>query len=264
MGFLEELKKESNKEQIESQDVRAGDEYRRQRFSESIQGTMHSLHTYLIGLVEHLNRVPPDALISYDVEGCKGLPGLPGLPGLRQGEFVVEVDNQEAIQSCVLHYSCERESLVDFFQPNKEAGERQQQYLWKHKLKFSTRKAADERWVFNLESFVPVEFEYQIDAEKLGVTLRVMNHEALGVVSYTYDPEDINPLYLDELAKYIMRKPSRFHALSGDVVPDDTLAKLRQQVAERKAERAQELGEEPEKPKEEPRKKSLFKSLFKK
>ena len=118
--------------------------------------------------------------------------------------------------------------------------------------------------MFALESFVPVEFKYQVDPDKMGIKLKVVNHESLGAVSYTYHPEDINPLYLDEMAKYVMRKPSRFHALSGDVVPEDTLAKLRQQVAERKVERAEELGEKPDTPTVMPHKKGLFKSLFKK
>ena len=257
MGFLEELKKGTNEEQAQPGEQDSA-EFRRQQFSGAIQGTMSALHTYLNGLVEHLNRVAPDALISYEVEGC------PGLSGLKQRNFVVEVNDPEKIQTCTLRYLCARDRNVDFYLPNKETGERQQQYMWKHKLQFSTRKSADERWVFALESHVPVEFEYQIDAEKLAVRLKVVNHESLGVVGYTYNPDDINPLYLDELAKYVMRKPNRFHALSGDVVPDDTLAKLRQQVAERKAERAQELGEESSKTKDQPRKKGLFKGLFKK
>ena len=62
-------------------------------------------------------------------------------------------------------------------------------------------------------------------------------------MSYTYDCEGNNSLFLEELAKYILRKPSRFHALSGNVVPDDTLAKIHRQLAQRKAEREQELEE---------------------
>lgn len=258
MGFLEELKKGANEEQAQEPDGQDSVEFKRQQFSQTAQGTMSSLHSYLNGLVEHLNRVSPDAQISYEVEGCKGLSGL------KQVDFAVVVDDSKQIHTCTLRYACARDRTVDFYLPNKDAGERQQQYLWKHKLQFSTRKSADERWVFGLESYVPVEFEYQVDVEKLAVRLKVMNHESLGVVSYTYNPDDINPLYLDELAKYLMRKPNRFHALSGDVVPDDTLAKLRQQVAERKAERAQELGEGARKSKDQSRKKGLFKGLFKK
>ena len=227
-------------------------------FSEVAHGSLRSLYTYLIGLVDHLNRVPPEGLISYNPEGSTDLSGL------RQAKFAVEVevDNQERIESCLLRYVCEGGRGVDFFHTTKEAVARQQQYLWGHKLQFSTKKVTDERWTFHLESYVPVEFEYQPDGDGGEIKLRVMNHESLGVASYTYSPGEITPLYLDELAKYIMRKPSRFHALSGDVVAEDALVKLRQQVAERKVERADELGDDPETSKRPGKKGGLFKSLF--
>ena len=232
MGFLEEVKKKSNKDSVCSQDGAIADSYAPQQFADSIQQTMRALQAYLTLLAEHLNRTSPGTLISYEVEGSKGLSGL------RQKDFKVSVDNETCIRTCWLRYVCQRDLGIDFSRPNKESGQRQQQYLWKHKLHFTSRTATNERWLFNLESFVPVEFAFEVEPEKFDIKLKVMNHDSLGLVSYTYDYEDINPLFLDELAKYVIHKPSRFHALSGNVVPDDTLAKLRRQLAERKAERA--------------------------
>tara|TARA_B100001123_G_scaffold429203_1_gene547332 strand:- start:460 stop:1239 length:780 start_codon:yes stop_codon:yes gene_type:complete len=259
MGFLEQVKKNSNKQSTYFQSERNSDASARQLAAESIQTAMRELNAYLFVLVERLNRHPPDALISYQVEGCNGLSNL------KQSNFELSVDNENCIRLCCLRYVYRRENDISFYRPNKAAGERQQQYLWNHKLKFKSRRAADDRWIFDLESFVPVEFEFRVDIEKFDIKLNVLNHEMLGLVSYTYDCEDINSLFLEELAKYILRKPSRFHALSGNVVPDDTLAKIRRQLAQRKAEREQELGEDSGfLDATRNRRKGLFKSLFRK
>lgn len=257
MGFLEEIKKEAgagtNDHGQASDDVLA----RREAFSRAVQPAMRSLYEYLHELAEHLSRVQPDMPVSYDVRNCKGLAGL------RQREFHVSVDSEELIKTCTFRFSCSREVDVEFYVPDKEACERQQQYLWNHKLRFSCNKAASDQWVFKLEPYVPVCFEFDIDGEKRSIRLKVLNHERLGTDSYGYDVDDINPLYLDELAKYIMRKPNRFHELSGDEVSEDTLNSLRRQVAERKAKREEELEAQQKKPMG-VAKKGLLKGLFKK
>lgn len=121
------------------------------------------------------------------------------------------LDNPDRITKIVFRYVCESNRVEDVYSLNKGAGERQQHYLWRHRLRFSTKKTTDERWHFKL----------------------------------------------DEFAAYIMRKTSRFHELSGDVVPEDTLHRLRQQVAERQAARDDERGSKPQAP----AKKGLFKGF---
>ena len=126
----------------------------------------------------------------------------------------------------------------------KLIGARQQQYLCRKRLRFSTKKTTDSRWHFKLDAFAPVGFEFVLDAERAAIRLRITNHERLGVLKFTYDSEDINWMFLDERAKYVMRKSSRFHELSGDAVPEDTLQRLRNQMAACQAERENE-GREP-------------------
>ncbi len=228
-------------------------------FSRSVQPVLRKLCDYLGELVEHLNRAEAAGRIDFEVRNCTGLKGL------EPRNFQLSVDETEMLNGCTLRYACVGEQETAFVMPTKDAAERQQQYLWQHKLRISTKKTSDERWEFRLEPNVPVLFEFTVDGERRVIRLRVSNHERLGTDSYSYDPEDINALYLDELAKYVMRKPNRFHALSGDVMPEDTLKELRQKLAESKVEHASELDRGPSgsggAPKE--AKKGLFSRLFK-
>ena len=252
MGFLDEVKKDSkaqSSERVVSRPSQSAAE-----FIVNVQPTMHELQRYLRRLADHLDRTDLKQLISYEVQGSKPLSHL------KQCEYGVNVDDPDRITKLALRYVCKASRVEDVYSPNKESGERQQQHMWRHRLRFSTKKTADERWHFKLDAFVPVSFEFDLDPENDAIRLKVTNHERLGQLSYRYDAEDINQLFLDELASYIMRRPSRFHELSGDVVPEDTLHQLRKQVAQRQAERDQEADKRVA---ESTAKKGLFKGLFK-
>jgi hypothetical protein len=199
---------------------------------------MTALRDYLQRLVEHLNRIGSEILTSYDLEGGTRLTAL------HHGASSLSIEGEGRLHACVLSWVYRADKTVEIVVPNKDAAERQQQYLWKHKLEFSSRKRPDDRWSFQVEAAVPVSFRFELDAEKRKIRLRVTNHERLGVDSYSYNMDDINPLFLDELAGYVMRKPNRFHILSGDVMPEDTLMRLRQQIAQGKSTREAEAAEE--------------------
>ncbi len=92
----------------------------------------------------------------------------------------------------------------------KLIGVSQQQYLCRKRLRFSTNKTIDSCWHFKLDAFALVSFEFALDAERAAIRLKITNHERLGVLKFSYDSEDINWMFLDELAKYVMRKSSRF------------------------------------------------------
>jgi hypothetical protein len=217
------------------------------------QPALQELHRYLRRLAGHLERIDLKQFISYDVQGAKPLSHL------KQFDYGLTVDNPERITNLEFRYVCRADRVEDVYATGKEAGERQQQFLWRHRLRFSTKKTANERWNFKLDAFVPVSVEFDLDTDANVIRLKVTNQERLGKLSYRYDIGDINPLFRDEIAAYIIRKSSRFHELSGDVVADDTLHRLRQQVAERQAARDLEADERaaggP--------KKGLFKGLFK-
>ena len=250
MGFLDDVKKDTKAETSECVVSRPSESAA--EFVSSVQPTMHALERYLRRLADHLVRLDSRQMISYNLQGARPLTHL------KQGEYGLSVDDPHVIRSIEFRYNCQANRVEDVYAVNKEAGERQQQYLWHHRLRFSTKKTTDERWHFKLEAFVPVSFEFALEPECSQIKLKICNHERLGVLSYSYDRDDINQLFLDELAKYIMRKSSRFHELSGDVLPDDTLQRLRQQVAEREAERQQERGSN-----RNGDRKGLFRSLFK-
>jgi hypothetical protein len=47
---------------------------------------------------------------------------------------------------------------------------------------------------------------------------------------YSYDPERIDSEFMDELGKYILRRPNRFRELSGFEMPEELRQKLREKL----------------------------------
>jgi len=232
MGFLEQVKKgdagaaptpDSSPQPVQ------------QDFTRLAHARLKAVHDYLGKFCERLNRSQDMVLTQFD------LPGFGVLSGLRQQAYVVQVDNPELVRKCTFRFDCRRNRTVEFTMSNKEAGERQQQYMWKHKLQFSSKKANDGQWCFRLDSCVPVWFEFEVDEDKQVVCLRSVNMDGFGVTTHNYRIQDITQEFVNEFAKYVVRKPNLFHQLSGDTISEDVRLRFKEQLARRKNERAKEL-----------------------
>jgi hypothetical protein len=232
MGFLEQVKKSDTEvAPIGS----ASDAPEPSEFARLAHARLSAVHEYLSKLCDRLNRSQEMAMVQFE------LPGYGMLSGLRQQAYVVQVDDPALVRKCTFRFDCRRNRSVEFMLPNKEAGERQQQYMWKHKLQFSSKKANDGQWCFTLDSCVPIWFEFEVDEAKKAICLRSVNMDGFGQTTHNYKIADITQEFVNEFAKYVLRKPNLFHELSGDTISEDVRLKFKEQLAQRKMERAKEL-----------------------
>lgn len=232
MGFLEQVKK-SDSEVTPIREASGGSE--QSEFAQLAHARLRAVHDYLSKLCDRLNRSQEMVMTQFE------LPGYGMLSGLRQQGYVVQVDEPALVHKCTFRFDCRRNRTVEFMMPNKEAGERQQQYMWKHKLQFSSKKANDGKWCFTLASCVPVWFEFEVDEAKQVICLRSVNMGGFGATTHNYRVADITQEFVTEFAKYVLRKPNLFHELSGDTISEDVRLKFQEQLAQRKIERAKEL-----------------------
>lgn len=100
------------------------------------------------------------------------------------------------------------------------------------------RTDLDWRQSANLDSYIPVSFHFAADPVRRLVRLKVSNFVDLGATAYLLQPEWIKTPLLDELARYILRRPSRFSELTGNVVPEPIRTRLRSKIDETRRERA--------------------------
>jgi len=70
--------------------------------------------------------------------------------------------------------------------------------------------AADSFATFIIEKKIPVKIHFQVDYDNAQITLEIFNHQNFGHIKRSYQPDEINEAYLDQLAKFLLRKDNDF------------------------------------------------------
>lgn len=102
-----------------------------------------------------------------------------------------------------------------------------------------TRDWSELDWLrfAGVSGFIPVCFQFKADPQRELIQLKVSNFTGLGSTVHPLQPELITTAFLDELAKYVVRRPNRFEELTGNVVPEGTRSELRRKVQESQRQR---------------------------
>jgi hypothetical protein len=224
MKLLDQLKKEAAaiKARQEKPEIEAPE--KNAQILQVVRPGMQALYDYLNQLVEQLNTHNPEVSVSYEVEGYGTLSKL------EQVDYKLIADNVDDLEKFTLSFVRKGEGLHKFQRKTKDGVKRQKEYLWSHGLRFESKLSIDGVGTFSLRPNVPVTFEFSVDLKKPAVRLQITNHDILGRTIYRYEPEMIDDAFMDELAKYVLRRPNQFNELSGNTVSDETRQRLRRQV----------------------------------
>ncbi|MEM7406644.1 MAG: hypothetical protein AAF458_15205 [Pseudomonadota bacterium] len=268
MSFLDDLKKEAEQVKARQQEASSTTQSRRTRMLQSVRPKMQALYKYLKDACEQLCIVDPDVHVSYELRG------FGKLGPLRQGEYKVVADDPRNLDKFTLSFACTRPNQIQFQIEGKETASAQKEYMWSCNLRFTSKMTAENTGVFFLDSHVLVTVEFEADLEEGKINMRMRNMDALGTSRASFEPDQINEEFMDELGKCMIRKSNRFQEISGNSVSEETRMRLRQQLAQDQYRRqieaasggaqAQEGAAAKPKPKKKPeKKKGLLRSLFK-
>lgn len=225
MGVLDELKQEAEKAQAEREKEQSAEVTQKAELERKLVTRVDDLYSYFKEFQKQLSVVDPQVTGDFNVQDlCK-------LTNLKQGEYKLATDDVSSVRKFTFHYTCTGSGVREIKLPSRVIAEQKKEYLWACNLKFKLKDQAGGRCSILMEAFVPVSFEFEADLEKAAVRLRVKNKPMLGVSNYSYSADQINSDFMDEVAKYILDKSNRFDELSGNTMPEDTLIRLRAQLA---------------------------------
>jgi hypothetical protein len=77
---------------------------------------------------------------------------------------------------------------------------------------------------------VPVVVEFSANYERVIIALRVRNLTSIGVARHLFRPEQVDEKFLDEVAKTILRQPSKLAEITGDVLSNTSKMELKKKV----------------------------------
>jgi len=241
MGVLDELKKEAEAARAREEREKSSTEQERIALERKLLTRLDDLYHYFKEFHGTVSEVNPDIAVNMDVEG------FGTLEGLKQGEYKIATDDPEDVRKFMFHFKLIGEGRRELKFANRALAQKQKEYMWNANLRFQVRDTSGGGSTIVFDPVVPVSFEFAADVEKQAVRLRVKNMPRLGPYTYNYAPEQVNGEFMDEVAKYILRKESRFDELSGNTLSEETRMKLRQQLQEKPAPAAEDQEEKEKK-----------------
>lgn len=228
MGVLDELKLQAEKARARLEEQETSQKGQRSIVERRLMSRMNDLHAYFKEFQQQLNLVNPEVTSDFYITD------LCTLKRLRQGGYQLTSDNSGCVGKFTFHYALVGRGMREVKLPSKLIAEQKRENLWRYGFKFKLKEYSPGRCSLFIESYVPVSFEFEADAERAAIRLKVKNKPMPGVSGYIYDADQIDTGLMDETAKYILDKPSRFDDLSGNTVPEDTLVRIREQLKREK------------------------------
>lgn len=224
MSYLDQLKKQVQARQTQEWEARQQREQQAQRFFAQVKPALEQSYQYLSELVEQLNYLKPDIPTSYDIKGFGKIEDFQpqnyrvvtyqDLKQLKQKNYA-HLPEQDAHKhyNFFLRFECLGRHFIRFEKRREQEMILQKQYLAKHRLRFTCTEKTDENYKFMAASFVveprvPIEFEFLGNLETCVIDLTVRNFGKLDKKVYTLIPQELDSTFLDELAKYIVKKPN--------------------------------------------------------
>ena len=209
MGLLDDLKKEADtlksEEAVKTQSIKAN--------AAAIDRALRKTFRYMEELFRQLNVVRPPCALAYD------LPTVGKIEGLAQSDYRVEY--RTAIRENAEHYEnvsiTFKRSKPEQFNVKREAEliERFRDMLWQNNMRFTSEQFRNDRRVITHELF-KINCEINCTADVVGdyetgvIRFKLKNVEEFGSTVYTLDPDSVTDDALEELAKLLIGKESRF------------------------------------------------------
>jgi len=237
MGLLDELRQES-----ESVKDRESAEKERAKKLNEIYDTevipkIEMIYRYLQELEEHLNYLKPDIPVDYE------MPGFGMMEDLKQCEYGMEKGRREVLKQVPFKFVCKSNGNVNFRVDGVKKLNGIMQELDRAGIRFTCKKIRSGNndvvgGDLEVVPAIPVTFMFEGDLELSGINLTISNYDNLFTTTTFLKPEQITDEFLDELGKYILRKPSIFLK---STIDDEKRAQIQNMVREAEMRRQKEL-----------------------
>ena len=227
MSLLDDLKEQAKRIKDEAAALEERKQRQRVDALDKITPALVEIHRYLKELAEQLNVIKPQIRVNFPVRE------VGELTDLEQGNYrEVREGDREQTSSVTFAFTLEgrRHYRFDVSVPGNV--DQWLNNLKNEGLKIDHAQVLDESslghrvWI-NVSGFVPVKLRFAADLEKEGIVLTVRNYDSIGEMRHRITPEQVDEQFLDELGRYILRRPNRFLRME---VPAEVRDRLRKKI----------------------------------
>jgi hypothetical protein len=210
MAFLDDLKKEAEAKRLKEQSETQSKLVAVSQNFLLVQTKYRDILRYLQEFANQLNVMDLGVKRSYFIEGV----GV--IDNFQPKDYGVSVDSirisqKDFVNTINFRFRCTTDKDISLIDMQKD-------YLWQNNVKYECTEYKNERGlvnraIFKVSSEIPVSVKFTADFENARINLLIKNLNGLTVNEFTYDANEIDQKFMDELAKYLLDKPNTFRSL---------------------------------------------------
>ncbi len=224
MSLLDDLKKQATQANAKEPEDDSTTVRKHQVNWHTLVPKLQLIITYMRELAENLNAIDLDD--KYDYPLTKNIE----FKNLTKENFRVRKADEKSVRDFSFRYDLVGERNIEFIIPNDFNAENIKSILRKQNARFTEVYTDQGQSHFRLKPKITVLFQYIADLQDCMVILRIHNFDRPEMQEIRYNPEAITEELMEETAKYILNKENRFRSLSGNIVNDEALQKLRSKL----------------------------------
>ena len=229
MSLLEKLEKDAASVLNEqSREAEAARKYQ-MRLARALNARLQSLYDYFFKFKEHLEVLSPDVRTTLLVDG------LGELTDLRQQRYALYSDEeQDKMTRFTFRYRFIGERPLKAKVQSTGTVTHLREHLKRLGLKYEAAERRGLPSLVTIEPNVPVSFEFSMDLEKEVIRLEMRNVGTLGFDTYSFEPNQLDRKFADELAKVMLCRNNSFDKYTGNHLSNTFRMRIRQAVEEAK------------------------------
>ena len=243
MGILDELKEQAEAEKAR---LASDSEAELKRISDTegaLLPKMRAMYEYFTEFQNYVGVVKPEVDVNLN------LLKVGVVTGLGQEDYQLSTGDREKITSFRFRFICTKKGVAQVAIDDAGQAGLFKDYIREHQLRAKVRPNDKGGSIFIVDLTIPANISFHIDVEHAKLILRMRNFGTMGVTQHSLTTDQVNDTFLDELAKAILRKPSRLDQLLGNALTDTGIMKIKKQVkaAIRQNDIEEQLSKKPQK-----------------
>jgi len=224
MGILDDLKKQAEATQARQASATQATQSRTAEVEAALLPKMRALYEYFSEFQNYVQVVKPEVDVSLE------LLEIGEVTGLGQSDYKLSTDDREKITSFNFRFVRSKKGVTQVKMGDNKAAGAYRDYIRDNRLRAKVRPGNKGGSVFIVDMAIPVSISFGMDIDHAKLILRLRNFDTLGVSRHGLSLEQVNDKFLDELAKAILRKPSRLDQLLGNALSNTSRMKIQQQL----------------------------------
>lgn len=244
MGIIDDLREEVRQKQMVNLEDTAFQEQLEHNYQLLILPKMQQIFSYFKELIDYLS------ILETPVEITQYTNRYPLLGKLYQQNYRLSTDKHggiadfEKLTEIFLRYNCLSPDEEEFSHhvKHKIEADQEKEFLSSHHIPFNYDRnlghTKEGAVTFRISRKIPVLFKFSVDYNKSCIILEIQNQENFEQRTQIIKPDQLDEVYLDKLARYILRKDHDFLRMDID---DVSREKIREHISIQKQTHADEL-----------------------